>query len=98
MENINIRQIMKEAVLRNGIIVDVRDRDSFKKAHIPMAICIPFEDIESGYFRLPKGRDIICYCDTGATSIRAANLLSRKGYKTVNCVGGILSYKGSLTS
>ncbi|MBO5388131.1 MAG: rhodanese-like domain-containing protein, partial [Lachnospiraceae bacterium] len=43
--NINIRNILQEALNYGGIIVDVRSQEEFKKGHIPMAINIPIEDI-----------------------------------------------------
>ena len=46
--SIPIRNIIREAVARGGIIVDVRDRDEFLEGHIPMAVNIPFELIEAG--------------------------------------------------
>ena len=36
--NINIRNILREALNYGGIIVDVRTSEEFAKSHIPMAI------------------------------------------------------------
>ena len=52
--SIPIRNIIREAVARGGIIVDVRDRDEFLEGHIPMAVNIPFELIEAGEYTLPR--------------------------------------------
>lgn len=57
--SIPIRNIIREAVARGGIIVDVRDRDEFLEGHIPMAVNIPFELIEAGSILFPKAN--ICW-------------------------------------
>ena len=56
--SIPIRNIIREAVARGGIIVDVRDRDEFLEGHIPMAVNIPFELIEASIL-FPKAN--ICW-------------------------------------
>ncbi|MCR5700604.1 MAG: rhodanese-like domain-containing protein [Lachnospiraceae bacterium] len=96
-ENINIRQIVNTAVIKNAIIIDVRDENRFLKGHIPMAVNLPLSKIKSGYISYPKSRTLIVYCDTGGASMQAARLLSQKGYTVINCIGGLNNYKGSLT-
>jgi len=96
-QSINIRQIMQKAIEENGIIVDVRDEKRFREAHIPMAINYPLEVIEAEKLRLPKGRTILVYCDTGGASIVAARILSQQGYHVFDCVGGFKYYNGSFT-
>lgn len=96
-ENINIRGILPAAISNNAIIVDVRTPESFYKKHIPMAINLPLEKITENRINLPKNRTLILYCDTGGASIRAAKILAEKGYKVINCVGGIKNYNGSTT-
>ena len=96
-ENINIRQIVSAALSNDAIIVDVRPEKRFREGHIPLAINVPMERVERGQINLPKSRVIIVYCDTGGSSIRAAGILSRMGYKVINCVGGLKNYKASLT-
>ena len=53
--NINIRNILSEALNYGGIIVDVRTSEEFAKSHIPMAINLPLEEIQAGNISLPKG-------------------------------------------
>ena len=95
--NINIRNVMYEALNYGGIIVDVRGQNEFATSHIPMAINLPLEDIQQGKITLPKGKVIIVYCENGGGSALAAKLLSEKGYKVINTIGGIKGYRGALT-
>ncbi|MDE5778097.1 MAG: rhodanese-like domain-containing protein [Lachnospiraceae bacterium] len=96
-ENINIRKIVATALSEDAIIVDVRSEKRFRYGHIPMAVNLPLERIETGIVNLPKSHTLIVYCDTGGTSIKAARLLDGMGYSVINCVGGLANYKASLT-
>ncbi len=95
--NINIRNILNEALNYGGIIVDVREREEFAKSHVPMAINLPLDEIRQGNISLPKGKIIILYCENGGKSALAARILGDKGYKVINTVGGLKEYKGALT-
>ena len=95
--NINIKNIMAEALKSGGIIVDVRDRDEFARGHIPMAVNIPLQELRQGNISLPKGKVIIVYCETGGRSTVAASILVEKGYRVINTTGGLKGYRGALT-
>lgn len=95
--NINIRNIVNEAFNTSGIIVDVRDREEFATGHIPMAINLPLDEIQNGKITLPRNKVILVYCETGSRSMMAASILSSKGYRVINTVGGLKEYRGSLT-
>ncbi len=95
--NINIRNIMNEAIINEGIIVDVREKEEFAKGHIPMAINLPLSDIENGKVGLPRNKVILVYCENGGGSMMAARILSNFGYNVINTIGGIRNYRGALT-
>lgn len=95
--NINIRNIMAEALNKGGIIVDVREREEFVSGHIPMAINLPLQKLRQGNISMPRGKVLILYCETGGRSTAAASILSEKGYKVINTVGGLKEYRGALT-
>ncbi|MBR1815181.1 MAG: rhodanese-like domain-containing protein [Lachnospiraceae bacterium] len=95
--NINIRNIINEAVNNEGIIVDIREKEDFAKGHIPMAINLPLSDIENGNIGLPKNKIILVYCENGGGSMMAARILANNGYNVINAVGGISNYRGALT-
>lgn len=95
--SIPIRNIIREAVARGGIIVDVRTREEFASGHIPMSVNVPFEDIQKGAYDLPKSRYLLVYCAHGVSSMKAAVILGESGYKVINAIGGLAQYKGPLT-
>jgi hypothetical protein len=45
-----------------AILVDVRSRESFNKAHAAGAISIPEEEIAARLNELPRDKDLILYC------------------------------------
>lgn len=97
IENVNIRRIMEVAVAENAIIVDVRSREEFRRGHIPMAMNVPMEDLQSENINFPRGRTLIFYCETGVNSMMAARMLAERGYRVYNAVGGIQQYNKNLT-
>lgn len=96
-QNMNVRNILNDALNYGGIIVDVRSPEAFAKSHIPMAINLPLEEIERGNITLPKTKIIFVYCENGGSSALAARILADKGYQVRNAVGGLKEYRGALT-
>ena len=73
------------------VILDLRNQEGFKEGHIPGAVSIPFEELESRYKELPKDKEIITYCwnVTCMLCTKAALFLAKKGYQTKELIGGI---------
>ena len=77
-------------------LIDVRTEDEFSGGHIPGAVNIPVDIIESSPPDVPKDSLIIVYCRSGARSNTARGILLRLGYTDVKDFGGISNYKGEL--
>ena len=98
------RQItMDEAVTlieseENYIILDVRTLEEFKEKHIPGAICIPNETINTEEpTALPdKEQLIMVYCRSGNRSKQAAQKLADMGYTNIVEIGGINDWTGEV--
>lgn len=43
-------------------LLDVRPKDEFQAGHLPKAISIPLEQLETMIDKLPRDREIIAYC------------------------------------
>jgi len=81
----------------HAVLIDVRDADEFRRGHIPGAINIPADSIDSiGRKVKDKDAPIYSYCLSGARSGRAAAALKAMGYTNVTNIGGINRYKGDL--
>jgi len=78
------------AYLRNGaLVIDVRTPAEFNAGHLPNAINIPLQQIESGA-PLPlkdKKQVLLLHCQGGMRSGRATTLLSGMGYVNVFDLG-----------
>ncbi|UPR55317.1 rhodanese-like domain-containing protein [Vibrio sp. ED004] len=71
----------------NGVVVDIRTKDEFKKGHITDALHILPSDIKSnnlGSLESRKADPIIVVCKTGQTAQESANLLVKAGFENVS--------------
>jgi rhodanese-related sulfurtransferase len=84
------RRIEREDLL----VLDVRQPDEYKTGHIPGSKLIPLVDLGRHIDDLPKDREILCVCLSGARSSAASRQLSDLGFKAVYLEGGILSWMG----
>ena len=85
----------------NGyIILDVRRSDEFAEGHIPGAINVANETIGTDEIpELPdKDQLIMVYCRSGRRSKEAAEKLVKLGYTNIVEFGGILDWKGEITT
>ncbi|MGE5453801.1 MAG: rhodanese-like domain-containing protein [Methylocystaceae bacterium] len=76
------------------ILVDVRMPEEHAQKHIPGSILIPLGQLaQEVKQKIPElDTPIIVYCQSGGRSARAANALTKMGYKQVYNLGGINSW------
>jgi rhodanese-related sulfurtransferase len=70
-------------------VLDVREPDEFRQAHIQGATLIPIGSLQASLGKLPKNRDIVVVCASGSRSISATRLLIGAGYSALNLRGGM---------
>lgn len=70
-------------------ILDVREPEEYRSGHIEDAVLIPLGELNEKISHLPKGKDIICVCQSGSRSSVAANRLAKAGYQVGNLKGGM---------
>ena len=82
------------------IILDVRRPDEFAAGHIPNAINVPNESIDTDDIpELPdKDQLIMVYCRSGRRSKEASEKLVKLGYTNIVEFGGILDWKGEIVT
>ena len=76
-----------------GILIDIRDRKTFRKEHWPGAVNKPYDEMEQQGLRLPKNRKLILYCEHGGGSVQLARNLGKEGYQVATVVGGYEAMK-----
>ena len=77
--------------LNNGdvTVLDIRDEGSFDEEHVPGAVCLQKENIESFIERTDKNKPLVCYCYHGISSQSAAQYFIDRGFKKAySMVGG----------
>lgn len=72
------------------LILDVRTAKEFGEGHVPGAVNIPHDELES---RLPeiaaeRGADVVVYCRSGRRSEIALDLLARAGFERLHHLEG----------
>ncbi len=96
------QETAKEMMERDDghIVIDVRRQDEFDSGHIPGAVCIPNESIETTPPEQLSDLDqlILVYCRSGRRSKEAAQKLADLGYRNVYEFGGIIDWSGEIVT
>lgn len=78
----------RKLVQSGARLVDVRTPAEFAAGHIPGAINIPVQQLETRMRELePKDGTVVLYCRSGRRSGDAAQLLKRAGFAQVHDLG-----------
>ena len=93
-----IRHGLKEYKETPGaVLVDVRDPDEYKVAHIPGSVNVPLARLRRiGSVGPDPDTPVFLYCLSGARADKAAKRLEKKGYTNVKSIGGINTYDGRI--
>lgn len=72
-------------------LVDVRSAFEFRQGHVPGAINIPLDELESRAHEVPQNQPVVVICASGNRSRTGAAILTQKGYSHVyNLQGGTM--------
>jgi rhodanese-related sulfurtransferase len=74
---------------RGALLLDVRSRAEHAERRVPGSTNIPIEELRARLSSLPRNRDIVVYCHSGARAGVAAWWLRRAGFVRVHNVGTI---------
>ncbi|ABX42238.1 rhodanese-like domain-containing protein [Lachnoclostridium phytofermentans] len=79
---------------KNIILIDVREKYEFQSGHIKGAKNIPLSVVDKTIETIAKDKNstLYVYCQSGARSARACQVLSTKGYTNVYNLGGIMGW------
>lgn len=66
----------------NQVILDVRTKDEVQGGAFKNSISIPLDEIEKRVGELPKGKEMLIHCTTGARAEMAKNALDKAGIKS----------------
>lgn len=83
----------RQAQDQGAMLIDVRESHEYRSGHAPGAKHISVQVIERRLGEIPKEREIIVVCQSGMRSQKAADILSRNGYKVLNVSGGMIGWQ-----
>ncbi len=75
------------------VILDVRQPDEYRAGHIAGAKLIPLNELGGRIDELPKDKQILCVCASGARSSAATGQLSSAGFDVLNMRGGMSGWQ-----
>ena len=78
---------------KHPLVLDVRQPEEFRQAHIAGAKLIPLGELHRRMKELPQGREIVCVCASGNRSSSAAKTLANKGFCVFDLQGGMLAWR-----
>jgi rhodanese-related sulfurtransferase len=82
---------------RKAQLIDVREPQEFKNGHILGSRNIPVTQMKQRLIEVRKDKPVYLYCQGGARSARAAQLLHKKGYKDIyQLKGGFKKWTGKV--
>lgn len=74
------------------VLLDVRTPAEFAEGHIPGALNIPVDSLQSRLSEVPSYVPVVVYCRSGNRSATASQILDRAGYDSVYDLGGIIAW------
>lgn len=81
-----------ELLKDSQILLDVRTFQEHAHGSIPDAICAPVDGLRDRLEELPKGKELLVFCQVGLRGYVAARLLGQHGFRVRNLSGGYRRY------
>lgn len=95
MDGISLSELKERMDNGDVILLDVRPKDEYEKAHIPGAISIPIEELKEKLSTLPTNCDVVAYCRGSycLMSAEAVELLKSRGINAFRLEDGIHDWR-----
>ena len=92
---VGIDEMQKKLKDSHSLIVDVRPQEEYITLHLPGAVSIPLQSLESRIEEIPKDKEIITYCRDHYCILadKAVNILLDKGYDAKRLDIGLIDWK-----
>ncbi len=97
LDPVPAREVLRR--LKNGLVtvLDVRPAEEFAAGHLPGAINVPVEKLETYLSKLPKRKEVIAYCRGPycLMSFEAVEKLRRRGFRAKRLVDGYPEWRAA---
>lgn len=80
---VTVEEAKRRTTEENAAILDVREPEEWRAAHIPGAI----------HIQLPPDQPLVAACRSGSRSADATRLLRERGYDAANLAGGMKAWQ-----
>jgi NADPH-dependent 2,4-dienoyl-CoA reductase/sulfur reductase-like enzyme/rhodanese-related sulfurtransferase len=84
---------LEERVAAGAVLIDVREPGEFEKGSIPGARNLPLSQLRERMGELPKGADILAFCQVGQRGYYAVRALRAYGFRAANLPGGYRTWE-----
>ncbi|HEX7192883.1 MAG TPA: molybdopterin-synthase adenylyltransferase MoeB, partial [Thermoanaerobaculia bacterium] len=93
--DINAQQLDEQLKRGDDVyLLDVREPHEWSSGHLTSAIHIPMREIPARLAEIPKDREVVVYCRSGARSANVQQFLKANGITRVkNLIGGLIAWK-----
>ena len=97
LEPIPAGELLKRAKKGLVTVLDVRPPEEFAAGHLPGAVNIPIDRLESGLSKLSKQREVVAYCRGPycLMSFEAVLKLRKRGWKARRLQDGFPEWKAA---
>lgn len=69
---------------KHAVLLDVRTHDEYAKGHVMGSVNIPYDELANRSGELPQDKPIVLYCQSGARSTVAEDILRDKGFRDLH--------------
>lgn len=92
---VNRDELLRRVRKGEVTVLDVRPAEEFRAGHLPRALSVPLEDLESRMKDLPKDREIVAYCRGPycVMAIEAVARLRKRGFRAVRLEMGVVDWR-----
>lgn len=88
VENITVQQAKSRIKNKEIQYIDVRTPMEYKAHHKKPFKNIPLADLKKRIDELDQNKEVVVICQSGMRSMKAAKILSKKGFNKINNVKG----------
>ncbi len=76
----------------NQVVLDVRTPEEVALGTIPGAVHIPLDELRERLGELPRGKELLVFCQVGLRGYVACRILQQRGFACRNLTGGYKTY------
>lgn len=93
-DTVSVTAARQRVDAQGAVLIDVREASEWTSGHAPGAQHIPLGQLAAHYATLPRDREIMLVCQSGARSGVATRMLRQQGFdRAVNVQGGMLAWQ-----